>query len=410
MNKLLVALLIVILVILGAGWAAWRYDWGPLAAANSSWAPGDGREIGEGGASAVLESRNVHALGRLEPVGGIITISGMVGDRVEELLVQAGDFVQEGAVLARLASHPLRTLEVEALEAQIAESKARRQAEEAAADARIRVAEVNLRKAQSRQAEIDAQEKQVALAEANLEVAKNDLQRMEGLSSALVSKQEFERQRLLVQKAEAELAAAKAARDTAIESGQFAEEAALAELDAARASKAQVASAVPIASLEKQRDVAKLQAQQTVIKAPAPGTVLKIFTREGEVLANKPILQMADLAHLRCIAEVYEGDLPRVEIGQAAIITGRGFPERYRGDGVRGVVSRIGGMTSTPELRAIDPFAPTDRHVVEVYIRFPEGAIPEAAQLANLQVDVTILTSDGESSDENSPGVAQSRP
>jgi HlyD family secretion protein len=299
---------------------------------------------------------------------------------------------------------------VEAFDAQIAEAKARRDAEEAAADARIRIAELNLKKSQSRQAELAAQDKQVSLAETNLAVAQKDLQRLEGLSSALVSKQELERQRLLVQKAEAELAAATAARDTAVESGQFAEEAAQAELDAARAGKTQVTSVVPVASLEKQRDIARLQAQQTVITAPAAGTVLEIFTHEGEILANKPILQMADLAHLGCVAEVYEGDLPRVEAGQAAVVTGRGFPARFRKEGIRGVVSRIGGMTSMPELRAIDPFAPTDRHVVEVFITFPEGAIPAAAQLANLQVDVTILTSVGESNDENSPGVAQSRP
>jgi hypothetical protein len=67
-------------------------------------------------------------------------------------------------------------------------------------------------------------------------------------------------------------------------------------------------------------------------------------------------------------------------------------------------------MIATPELRAIDPFAPTDRHVVEVHIELEKGSVPDAARLANLQVDVTILTSDDEGSHENTAGVAQSRP
>jgi HlyD family secretion protein len=407
-KKIVLALIVVLIVALGAATAAWRYAWGPLAPDDSPRTAAHHGENENAGGDA-LDDRDIHALGRLEPTSGIITISGMVGDRVAELLVAEGDSVKEEQVLARLASQSLRALEVEAFDAQIEEAKARQTAEEAAADARIRVAEVNLKRARSRQAEIEAQEKQVTLAETNLQLARSDLQRMQGLSSALVSRQELERQRLVVQKAEAELAAAVAARDTAVQSGELAEEAALAELEAAQAGKAAAKSGVPVASLEKQRDAAKLQARQSIIIAPAAGTVLKVFMREGEVVASKPILQMADLSQFRCIAEIYEGDLPRVRPGQTAIITGRGFPEPHRSRGVRGEVARVGGMIATPELRAIDPFAPTDRHVVEVAITFPAGAIPEAAQLANLQVDVTILTG-AESTHENSPGVAQSRP
>lgn len=411
MNKVVVSLGIALVVILGAGLAAWRFGWGPLAAADGDLCDIDGSvEDHARSSDAGLNQRDIHALGRLEPLGGVINLGGMVGDRVARLLVKPGDTVEPGQVLAELASRSLRTLEQEAIEAQIAEARARRRAEQTAADARVRLAELNLKKARSRQSEIAAQERQVSLAQANLDVAKKDLERIQGLSAALVSKQELERQRLLVQKAEAELAAAVAAHDVAIESARFAEEAALAELKTAQAGREQVLSAIPLASLEKQRELAALQVQQTQVKAPAAGTVLEVFTHEGEVLANKPILQLANLARLICVAEVYEGDLPRVAVGQTAIVAGHAFPARIRKTGVRGVVTRIGDMISTPELRAIDPFAPSDRHVVEVFIALDKNALPDAARLANLQVEVTILTSDGERNDENSPGVAQSRP
>jgi HlyD family secretion protein len=210
-----------------------------------------------------------------------------------------------------------------------------------------------------------------------------------------------------VSKAEAELAAAAAALGTLRESSQFAEEGAQAELDAAQAAKKQVLNSIAVASLEKKAELAKTQMDQTVITAPANGTVLRIFTREGEIISNKPIVQMADLNELICVAEVYEGDLPRIHVDQVAEIVSQGFPS---GRKVAGKVSRIGGMISTPELRSLDPFAPTDRHVVEVEIRFPADAIPEEARLANLQVEVTIKAHSHQGADEDSPGVAQSRP
>jgi HlyD family secretion protein len=330
-----------------------------------------------------------------------------VGDRIALLKVQEGQLISKGETIAELASRTLRLLEHQAAVAQIKEAKDRVEAEVAAADARIDIAKLNLKKAQSTQAELAAQEKQVTLAESNLELAKKDLTRMEGLPTPLISKQELERQRLLVQKAEAEWAAASAALESLQESSQFAEEGAQAELNAAEAAKRQVENSIAVASLEIKGELAQKQLDETLITAPSDGTVLRVFTREGEIISNKPILQMADLADLVCVAEVYEGDLPNVRVGQPAEVASQAFPD---GGKIRGQVSRIGGMISTPELRSLDPFASTDRHVVEVEIRFAREAIPKEARLVNLQVDVTILSTSDEGADEDSPGVAQSRP
>jgi HlyD family secretion protein len=398
-------ILLVLLLLAGAGGlVAWRLGW--FSPGANSGAAGNPAGDGNNGSSH-LDDHDVHALGRLEPAGGIITIGALVGDQVEDLKVTEGQRVNLGDEIAILASRTLRELEHQAVEAQIDEAKDRLDAEAAAAEAKIRLAKLNLNKAQSSQAEIAAQEKQVALAESNLELAKKDLARMEGLSAALISKQEQERQRLLVRKAEAELAAASAALESLVETSQFGVEGAQAELDAAEAAKTQVLKSIAVASLKKKSQMAELQAEQSVITAPAGGTVLRIFTREGEIISNKPILQMANLDELICVAEVYEGDLPRIRVNQKVEVRSQAFPGSQA---VLGEVGRIGGMISTPELRSLDPFAPTDRHVVEVEIRFDKGAVPESARLANLQVEVTIKTNLGAGANENSSGVAQSRP
>ncbi len=403
-----VAIIIALLALLAGGIAAWRWDWPILAVGPWRGDIQDSSDTLEESPDATnLEGYEVQALGRLEPAHGILAIAGVVGDRIEELKVKEGDELTAGAPIAVLASRPLRQIEKQLLELQIAEAEARRAAEVAAAEARIRIAEINLRKAQSSQTELDALTKQVALAEANLELAKKDLQRLERLSAALVSRQELEQQRLVVRKAEAELAAAQAALENGRHTSLYAEEAARAELEAAQAAKQQVISSIPIDSLKKKLELAERQAAETLVRAPAAGAVLRVFTREGEIIANKPILQMADLSRMVCIAEVYEGNLSRIQVGQAAIVSSEAFPAGRKR--IRGRVARIGGMVTSPELRAIDPSAPIDRHVVEVVIEFEEGAIPSTAHVANLQVDVTIQASD-EDNHENSAGVAQSRP
>lgn len=411
MKKASIVVVVALAVLIAGGLALWRWDGSALGPGWwSSTPPHDYTDDARGATSTDYEGSEpyqIQALGRLEPVRGILTIVGVVGDRIDELKVKEGDELTKGDLIAVLASRPLRQIEQRSLEIQIAETEARREAEATAADARIRIAEINLEKAKSSQSELDAQTKQVALAESNLELAKKDVQRLEGLSAALVSRQELERQRLLAKKAEAELAAAQAALDTARETSRFAEQAAQAELDAAQAAKQQVINSIPVGSLKKKLELAERQTAETLITAPMAGTVLRIFTREGEIITSQPILQMADLRRLVCIAEVYEGNLSRIRVGQPAIVTSEAFPPGRKR--IRGRVTRIGGMVASPELRAIDPSAPLDRHVVEVIVEFEEGAIPPTAQLANLQVDVTIQASD-EGNHENSAGVAQSRP
>ena len=66
----------------------------------------------------------------------------------------------------------------------------------------------------------------------------------------------------------------------------------------------------------------------------------------------------------------------------------RPFPSPSDKSGFRGKVTRIGRMINTPALRSVDPFAPADRHVVEVRVELDDDGSRQTAALSNLQVDV----------------------
>ncbi len=338
--------------------------------------------------------RGVVALGRVEPARGIIDIAALAGDRVETIEVEEGKPVTKDQVLARLESRSLRKLEFESIDSQVQEAEARQKAEEALANTRITGADLAVQKAEATDEDVTVQESKVEVAEANHELAVADSKRLEELRQTrpgLVSDQEWQRQQLLKRQAEAELTVAKAMLQKLNRTRKLSLQAAQADLDAAEASKDQVLKAIPVASLKKQRALAQEQHRRTEITAPCDGKVLKIFMREGETIAHRPILQLANLQSMVVIAEVYETDARRVRKGQKALITSKALPAPCDETGLTGKVERIAGLITTPELKSLNPLAKSDRRVVEVRILLDPESSKQAARLVNLQVDVTIL-------------------
>lgn len=344
------------------------------------------------------DAREVRAIGRLEPAQGIITLGEGLPDRLESVEVEEGDVVAKGKPLARLESHHLRQLEIESLDAQIKEAESRREAEESLANARIESARLAVRRTSQREIEESAQKKQIALYAANLAVEKKNLARLEALSGDLVSLQEKERQALLVQKSAAELDAAEGALAKMEQTGELTVAAAQGDLEAALAAKTQVLSAIPVESLKKAREVAVLNLARTALLAPGKGTILKIHARAGEMLGRKPILQMADLEQMVCVAEVYETDVQKLEVGQPAEIHTTAMGDAVAEKGLTGTIARVGRLIATPEMKSLDPFARTDRHVVEVVVSLDPRSSKLAAGLINLQVDVTFPLQRGSAS------------
>ncbi len=373
------------LVVAAAGWFGYRYMTGrSLLSVSSGDSPSNADNTGAGAAP-----REVRALGRLEPAGGVIAVAALVGDRLKELTVAEGDVVQVGQRLGEMESRQLRELEEQLLLAQIAEAEARLKAETAVAQARVDTAAKALERAQQQETQITAQQQQIALLNATLELERKNSERLVGLSDEIVSEQERERQTLLVQKVAAELTAAGAMLQKMTQESQFAVAAAEADKRAAEAGLQAVASSIPVESLKKSLELTQLQKQRSIVTAPIDGTILRVYTRPGEFITAKPILHMADLKRMVCIAEVYETDIQRMRAGQTAWITSKSLAANDSdGSHLTGQVKHIGQMISTPELKAIDPLARADRHVVEVRIELDNNSSQRAADFVNLQVDV----------------------
>jgi HlyD family secretion protein len=393
--KRVVAVLVVLALIVG-GWYAFQQGWlSHLRDASLG-------NAGEGSPTASdhdePSTQGVVALGRIRPSGGIVDIAGLAGDRLASILVEEGDSVSKNQVLARLESHSMRKLELDAAESQLEDARARLRAEQKLGAARIRAAELAVEKAQTAAQDIEAQEAKVQLARVNLQLAQTDQTRLENLrqqSRELVSDQELDRQKTLVEQARAELIAGAALLKKLDRTHELLVEAAEADREAAVAGHEQMLAAIPVHSLEKQRQLAQKQFEQTEINSPIDGHVLKILARPGETLTGAPAFQVADLSQMVVVAEVYETEAKRIEVGQTAIIDSRALRAPYDEQGLRGTVRRIAQMITTPELKSLDPLAMSDRRVVEVIIDLDGTSSRQASRLCNLQVDVTILPGPG---------------
>jgi len=347
------------------------------------------------------EPREVSALGHLEPAGGVVNISSpALGERIVDVLIEEGENVLADEELVRLDDTFL-TLQLDlAREAQF-ETERRLAAERSLAAARLNAAKLakqqvhegTVTERQSLQTQREAAAQNLAQAKLDLERIRKLVQREEPLASA----QQLEHQRLLVGKAEAELAAADAALVRIDQTTRFRQQTADAELEVANAGLEVVEQSDPQGSLAKQVDIAEKRMSQTSIRAPQNGVVLKVFVHEGEHIAQQPLLQLAKLDEMACVAEVFDGDIKHVSVGQKVQMRSRAFTGDYRTTFVTGTVGRIGNMVKTPDLKRLDGYPPVDRHVIEVRIRLDDVAqatrlVNESATaLVNLQVEVNFL-------------------
>ena len=334
----------------------------------------------------------VTALGRIEPSGESVQISApssSQGDRVEKLLVREGDRIESGQVIA------------------ILDSRDRLQAALKQAKERVRVAQANLAKIEAgaksgeieaqratiariqaeRDNDIAAQEATVARLSAELSNAQVEYQRYQQLyEEGAISASERDSKALTWKTAQRQLEEAKA-NLTRIRSAQQ------QQLNEAKATLKKIAEVrrvdVEVAAAEvreAQAAVEKAQAELALayIKAPQAGQIIKIFTRPGEVVSSEGIATIGQTSQMYAVAEVYESDIGKVQVGQPATITSSASGK------LRGTVEQIGLEIQRQEVVNTDPTANIDAKVVEVKIRLDEESSQEVAALTNLLVTARI--------------------
>ncbi|MGD9646677.1 MAG: HlyD family efflux transporter periplasmic adaptor subunit [Pirellulales bacterium] len=336
----------------------------------------------EGGTTVV-------ARGRLQPVDGIINLSGMVGDRVASISAQEGKQYSKGEVLAEFESYPLRAAELDVAETELAEARRRVELDTQLAKEAVAEAEISAEQAEMMDLEINAQRQQVELLESRLRVAENDAKRFDKLDADLISPQEREHKALLLEQARSELASAKALLEKLVKSQDLTRAAAKLKLSSAQANVARVEPMARIPALEANVKLARQKANMARLVAPSDGTVLRISIQPGEMVGQRPIMQFGNLDHMEVVAEVYETEVGRVAKNQSVTITtgsGGALPEPLQGK----VVS-VGSVVAQNEIMGIDPAERADARVVSVLILVDQPS-EAAKQLVNLQVNAVIDT------------------
>lgn len=353
------------------------------------------------GSSTAPAETEVVALARLEPENGVVSMNGTPGDRLQELKVKLGDKVEKGADLAVLESRALRQGDLELAETHLREARERKTAEERYADAMRSEAELAEEQATLQELDAAAQQQKIAGLQAARKSAQEDLKRLEEVrrsggdppSDKIVSDQQLAHQRLAVEKAEKELAAAEDEFAKLRQAIELSHREAQAKCKTAEANRQRIPSTIQLQSLEKQVELARLRLDQTALRAPSAGQILKIYLSEGETLAQQPILQMADTSHMVAVAEVYEDDVRHLRLGAPARVTSKAL-----GAALTGKVIYIGGMVAKNSVVSLDPTESTDRRIVDARIALDDN--PEARLLINLQVTARIQRSDaGETSE-----------
>lgn len=290
-----------------------------------------------GGVSAQTASDPIAALGRLEPKNGVIRVGvpstpeALSGSVLAELLVEEGDDVEAGQLLAITDAAPV-------LEARVVESKAELvHAERDAEAAHSKADETCVR------ATVAAREARrlISLLEQGL-AAEEETEQAQG-------------------DAEARAAACTAMRVAA--------KVAEAAIDVARA-----------------RLITKqTQLQRTQIHAPVSGRVLEVLAYPGEFVGEEGVVEIGNIERMYAIAEVYETDVSRVHVGQRATVTSDALAAP-----LSGTVERIRNKVQKQDEIGTDPAARRDARIIEVEILLDDAEI--ASTLTYLQVDVVIGT------------------
>jgi|MudIll2142460700_1097286.scaffolds.fasta_scaffold18605_2 HlyD family secretion protein len=318
-----------------------------------------GRAGGDGKSEASLPPTDtaVGCLGRVEPASrvrrlgapesrGIVTLA--------ELTVGEGDRVARGQLLGWFSDRDARAAAERQAAAEVQRSQAR----------------LEQVKAGAKSGDVSAAQARVMRQQAAEQNARAERDRIEKLAAQkMVAATELDARRAAWAVAAAELRAAEQELDSVAEVRRV--DVAVAEAEVANARAA--------------LDHARAEVALAELRAPIGGTVLRIHTWPGEKVDEHGVLDFGDVEEMHVVAEVYETDVPRVRVGQPAVIIVPGTNERLRGE-----VVAMGWQVSKRDVLNTDPVDEIDSRVVEVRVRLDEAGTLRLSRFSHMRVQVVI--------------------
>ena len=311
--------------------------------------------------AATMQVTDVVGLARLMPRGDVSIVAPPYGAgdaRIAEVLVDIGDRVEKGAVVARLDNQGQLESAVLLARANVAVREAALVQTKTSVQNSRDEARAALEQARSSRAE----------AAAERERGKALFERGVITQASLDSLAAAERQAdLAVEKAEATLSRF-AGQDTDMQPDVIV---AARNLDAARADLARA-----------EQDLIR-----SAVLAPISGVVLDSMANAGERPPNDGIMQIGDIDHMMAEVEVYQDRIANVAIGQPVELAAVAI-----GQTLQGRVQSIGLTVGRQGLLSDDTAANTDARVIKVMVELDEASSKVAARYTNLEVIARIDT------------------
>jgi ABC exporter DevB family membrane fusion protein len=296
--------------------------------------------------------------GLVEPISENVQVGSELAGKLRDVLVDEGDHVKKGQVLAVLVNDDFRA-QVEASRGQVAQAKATYEKV------------LNGARPQERRQYLAAMQ-QAEIVQAN---AQTDFERNQKLFAAgVISREVMDHAQRDLKVAEDQYEAAKQQYHL-VDDGSRQE-----DIDAAKAqlemAKAQLAGNEAVYA-------------KTFLRAPFDGTILRKHHRTGESVTNSsvtpdPVFTMGDVASLRVRVDVDETDVSRVANGQRVYVTAQAYP----GKKFWGHVVRVAGQLGHKNVRTDEPKEKVDTKILETLVQMDPGTeLP-----VGLRVDAYIQT------------------
>lgn len=131
--------------------------------------------------------------------------------------------------------------------------------------------------------------------------------------------------------------------------------------------------------------LAATQLDKTRIRAPKAGTVLALNAKKGEIVSptpGQPLAVVGDMSVVRVKAEVDDGDVAKIKVGQKAFVRSINYP----GKDFEGSVTALAPAMAIPRIGPRGPRRPSDIEVLEMTIEL-DGDVP---LLPGMRVDAFV--------------------
>lgn len=307
-----------------------------------------------------IEDHGVGALGRIEPQSEVLQVNApsvMEPPVVEKLLVDVGEKVVAGQVLAILDNNRRELADVEYAKAAVL------LAEKALAQV----------KAGAKIGDIEAQEALISRTKERLSLAEKQLDRFRRLrDNKALSEEDLDIRitdvdvlRNELRQQEATLVALREVRSVDVEEAE-------ANLNVQKAAL--------------QRAEADLDV--SVIRSPIDAEILRINCRAGERIGGTDgLLDLGDTRQMDVVAEVHESDILKISLNQPARVFLRNLDLTLEGH-----VIEVGRLIGRKDVLSNDPVDDTDARVVEVRIRLKDEHGQRVSGMSYAKVEITIDT------------------